>query len=363
MLAILFALAGCGGGGGGGNGNGDTTQADFGTFQYIDERGIGIEAFQMIVPADWEFSGGITWHLENPGAPAVANFSVKAPTGEAELELLPAQPFFSTQDPMALSFFPVGSRYYGNEVRKWPPLGPLETLKQIVIPKFRSDVKDLQIIEQKELPEVADLLRVGLPPQPSTEIAAAMVRIEYEQRGIQMEEEIYCIVETHTFQLYMGDSALWMADYLFSFKAEKGMLDHQYKLFQTMMYSFRLNPQWFNKYVQLIDYLVRKQLDAIQDLAELSRIISETTDEIDSMVWKSYNNRNEASDRMAENFSNYIRGTDTYDNPFLDSHVKLPSGSANAWANALGEYILSDDVNYNPNIGSTQNWRLLNPSS
>lgn len=155
LFAILFALGGCGGGGGNGNGNGDTTPADFGTFRYMDQRGIGIEAFQMIVPADWKFTGGITWHFENPGAPAVANFSVKAPKGRAELELLPAQSFFSTQDPFVLDMFPVGSTYYGNEVRQWPPLGPLETLNQVVIPRFRSRVKDLQIVEQKALPDVA----------------------------------------------------------------------------------------------------------------------------------------------------------------------------------------------------------------
>jgi hypothetical protein len=150
-----------------------------------------------------------------------------------------------------------------------------------------------------------------------------------------------------------------LADYLFSFKAEKGGLDSQYKIFQTMMYSFRLNPQWFNKYVQLIDYLVQQQITIIQDWGKLSEYISQTSDDISDMVWQSYNNRNAANDRMADDFSHYLNGTDTYYNPIDQNTVELPSGYSDAWVNGLGEYILSDNVNYNPNIGSGQNWQRM----
>jgi len=36
--------------------------------------------------------------------------------------------------------------------------------------------------------------------------------------------------------------------------------------------------------------------------------------------------------------------------------MELPGGYRQAWTNSLGEYILSDDPNYNPNIGSNVNW-------
>ena len=150
-----------------------------------------------------------------------------------------------------------------------------------------------------------------------------------------------------------------MADFLFSFKAEKGELDSQYKIFQTMMYSFRLNPDWFNKYVQLIEKLKDQQIEIIQSYGQINQIISQTSDEISDMVWDSYNSRNAASDRMAEDFSNYILGTETYYNPIGDTTVKLPSGYSDAWANALGDYILSDNVNYDPNISSGQTWERL----
>lgn len=385
MLFIIFfgiiTITASGGGGGdgtensdtdnddNGNGGGDINTMQFTTYSYVDEDVIGLEAFSMIIPEEWDFGGGIEWGFDNPGAPAVASFTVSEPDGLAELELLPAQSFYSTQNPGILGVFPVGSEYYGNEVIVWPPLGPLDTLEDIIIPRFRGTVTNLQIISKEEsLEDIVDLLREGMPPTDDTTIDAAKIRIEYEQDGVLMEEEIYCVIETLTYQNYnpfdlfdpnLYENSLWMADFLFSFKAEKGELDSHYKIFQTMMYSFRLNPQWYNKYVQLIDYLVGKELEEIEIWGQISQIISQTSDEISDIVWQSYNNRNAASDRMAEDFSNYILGTETYYNPIGDTTVKLPSGYSDAWANALGEYILSDNVNYDPNISSGQTWERL----
>ena len=108
----------------------------------------------------------------------------------------------------------------------------------------------------------------------------------------------------------------------------------QYKVFETMLYSFRLNPQWFNKYVQLIDYLVLQQIEVIQSWGQ---IISQTSNDINDMVWNSNNSRSAAYDRMGENFSDYMIGTDTYVNPLDQSTVKLP-----------------------PNVGSNLSWQRLN---
>jgi len=37
----------------------------------------------------------------------------------------------------------------------------------------------------------------------------------------------------------------------------------------------------------------------------------------------------------------------------------VPGGYDHAWANALGEYIVTDDPNFNPNLGSNSNWEPL----
>jgi len=66
------------------------------------------------------------------------------------------------------------------------------------------------------------------------------------------------------------------------------------------------------------------------------------------------------NDRIANNFSQYIRGVVEYYNPMEQKSVELPSGYKNIWTNSSGEYILSNDVNYNPNVISNLNWQLMN---
>jgi hypothetical protein len=54
-------------------------------------------------------------------------------------------------------------------------------------------------------------------------------------------------------------------------------------------------------------------------------------------------------------------GAKLYYDPNTGQNVELPSGYTQAWSTPLGEYILSDDPNFNPNIGSNQTWTPLAP--
>jgi hypothetical protein len=76
---------GTGGGGTGGTGGSGTVTAPalkFTTFSYIDTQGIGTEAFRMLIPSGWNFTGSIEWKFDNPGAPAVSSFIVQDPNGK-----------------------------------------------------------------------------------------------------------------------------------------------------------------------------------------------------------------------------------------------------------------------------------------
>ena len=66
----------------------------FRTETCIDRTGTGTEAFRMLVPEGWAFSGGITWKLDNPGMPATAWFRATNASANEELELSPNQSFF-----------------------------------------------------------------------------------------------------------------------------------------------------------------------------------------------------------------------------------------------------------------------------
>ncbi|MGA8754313.1 hypothetical protein [Candidatus Deferrimicrobium sp.] len=77
------------------------------------------------------------------------------------------------------------------------------------------------------------------------------------------------------------------------------------------------------------------------------------------MYSESYRKRSESQDRISQSFSEYVRGVETYRNPYEGRPVQLPSGYSDAWVNARGEYLLSNNAGFNPNVGDTTEWRRM----
>ncbi len=60
-------------------------------------------------------------------------------------------------------------------------------------------------------------------------------------------------------------------------------------------------------------------------------------------------------------FDNYIqglRGVETYNDPVNNWKVEIPVGYENAWTNG-SDYVFSDNIQFDPNQGSTQNWTRM----
>ncbi|MBM4256931.1 MAG: hypothetical protein FJ147_13670 [Deltaproteobacteria bacterium] len=64
-------------------------------------------------------------------------------------------------------------------------------------------------------------------------------------------------------------------------------------------------------------------------------------------------------DGIFDRVSQANRGVDTYIDPSSNYPVDLPNDYQYAWSNGLGEYVLSNDANYNPNLGTNVNWTEL----
>ncbi len=334
----------------------------FKRYSYIDQQGTGAEAFSFLMPEGWKFSGGLIWLLDNPAMPATAAIKVTSPGGTEEWEGFPNQPFWWSTNQGLLSLNPVGSRYFGNEVA--PPVDAQQAIRQIILPRFRKNTLNLRIIEEQHLPELAKAVGAG-KQQPGIEVSAdgAKIKIEYTSNGRAVEEEIYCVVEYYTFPIQSWSGVTyntnWTVDYIFSMKAEKGKLQSASPIFQTITYSFQINPNWYNKYVQLVEYLIRQQIQQIHDIGQLSRMLAQQSDQMRQDNLQSWYDRQAVGDKIAEDFSDYVRGVDRYYDPFKEQAVELPTGYDNAWVNSLGEYIISPDPDFNPNIGSNLNWQSM----
>jgi len=335
----------------------------FKKFSYIDQQGTGAEAFSFLMPVDWTFEGGLIWLTDNPAMPATAAFKVSNPKGSEEFEVFPNQPFFWSTNQQLLGLFPVGSKYYGNEVH--PVMNAGEAIRQIVLPRLRSNAGNLQIIREEPVPELAKAIAAKSQQQGgvTSNFDAAKVRIEYSSNGLPMEEEIYSVVEAYSYPVQTWTSLSyntnWTVSYIFSYKAEKGKLEAASKIFETITYSFQTNKYWYNKYVQLVEYLIQNEIQKIHSIGDFSRRLAQISDEIREDNLQSWYDRQAVGDRIAEDFSQYMRGVDDYYDPIEGKAVELPSGYDNAWTNANGEYIISDNPNYNPNIGSNLNWEQM----
>jgi hypothetical protein len=345
--------------------SGEATTVKYQTASFIDSQGIGTKAFTMLIPSDWQAEGNIRWVLDNPAMPAYGDFRAWNPNGHEEFHFFENQAFFSSNNPMILQTFPSGSRYFGALVRD--PLGPIEALKEIALPKFRSNVENLQVVSQEELPQVAKNFQTGTDPATGvvTSADAGKIRVGYTLNGLAMEDELYCVIQTMdipiptAFGTYRNIN--WYMTYLESFRAEKGKLDSQSKTFQTISYFARTDVNWLNTYNQVVEYLIQKQIQQIQSLGQISSIASQASNDISDANFEAWQRDQNIKDQLANDFSNSILGMQSYTNPFDGATVDLPSGYSSVWANSLGEYVMSDSPSYNPNLESNLNWQQMSP--
>jgi hypothetical protein len=336
-----------------------TSPVRFKTVTCVDKDGIGIEAFRLLAPADWQGEGGVRWLLDNPLMPGVVDFRVRNPSGPEEVQVIPSQAFFWSNNPTVMSLFPPGKKYFGAEVRK--PVSALEALKTVVLPRFRGDAVDLKVVAGEALPDLAR--QVGKAGQPGMSADAARVRVEYARGGVAMEEELYAVVESMSYPVQTMSGPVthtnWFVNYTVAFRAEKGRLDAQARTFQTIVHSFKVNPQWFNKYNQLVEMLIQQKIQQIRNIGEIGRMISKTGSEIREDRMKAWTERQAVNDRIVDDFCRGIRGVELYHDPFENKPVELPGGYGNVWANRSGEYILTESPGFNPNVGSNVEWQRI----
>lgn len=316
---------------------------------------IGGEVVSMLIPADWQLEGGVVWRA-NPASPGALAARVFNPKGQEQIEFFPMQSY-SWGGMLPYTGFPEGSLYMGNEVR--PPVSdPFQYIQSYILPRLRSD-RSCRVVASEDLPELAEAVRRANPDQGglSARVRAGKLRVEYEQNGVPCEEDIYCALVV--VPIPGGNMVIWTADYLCGMRAEKGSLDEASKrYFDTVVRSFRINPQWFNRYVQLVQALVQQQNRQIRQAGELSRIISRTSAEISDMNMRAYEERQASYDRINENYSRYTRGVDLYQDPD-GSRVELPSGYGNAWRGPNGQYLVTESAGFNPNVELDGSWTRL----
>jgi hypothetical protein len=246
----------------------------------------------LLIPSDWQTESGVEWVLDNPGMPAISRLRVWNPAGAEQFQVFPNQAFFWTDNPLTMTLFPTGSKYYGNEVKA--PVKPVQALKEIVIPRFRN-ASGVKVVSEQDISNFVSPSGAGSASALQTSSGAAKIRIEYTGNGKVLEDEIYCTVEATHIPLQtlsgMKTNTMWGVNNIASFRAEKGKLDANAKVLQTISKSVTVNLQWFNKYVQVVEYLIKANIQQIKSVGELGSIIAQTGSQIRQENLDLYNQR------------------------------------------------------------------------
>jgi hypothetical protein len=308
-----------------------------------------IEAVSFLIPAGWKVDGGIKWF---PNYSVLANLLLRVtdPQTGAVIEFLPVQNF-TWLTRMVVQMQP-GTNYLGNILMQ--PVGDVPRFIQFYyMPQVLRHLQGAKAISRENLPKVAAEVARSYGGQST--VKSERIRYEYQAGGRTWEESVYCTLVYTNWEL----GTLWSVHSAYSFRAPKGQLDRLTPLMSTTVNSARLSPEWYGGYMYVQKLFQDRMNQSIKNAAAISATITKNSEEIRKMYSESYRLRSESQDRISQSVSEYVRGVNTYKNPYESRQVQLPSGYNDAWVNSRGEYLLSNEAGYNPNVGSTTEWRRM----
>jgi hypothetical protein len=324
-----------------------------------DRQVIRGEAVSFLVPVGWRVEGGIVWRL-HPALPAGAQLRVTDPSSLQQLETFPSFPFTWGDNCGPGRLMPTGSLWFGNEVH--PPFRAAgECLETTIIPRVRGALR-WRVTQRESLPKLAAAQQQNSPREAGGRVVfdAARVRIEYDAGAGPVEEDFFAVMQTA--HVPAGNIVIQIVDRVLAMRAERGRLDGARPVHLAIVNSSKINLEWFNRYVQIVAAIVRAKLQEIHAVGEFSRALAQTSQQISDERMHQWQDTNRSQDRIDREWSEYVRGTETYDDPVRGEPVELPSSHDHAWVSRGGEYILSDNPNFNPNVEASGDWVEMKPS-
>jgi hypothetical protein len=314
--------------------------------EIMDREGTGMVAFTCIIPEGWTVNDKLYWEYNDATLPIRYQGVFADNKNNLVIKSYPDVRAVYSNGPTGSSGYP-------------PPVAAIPGLKDM-IRKERAGIHYSITAEKlihKENPK-------GGYQQGSyleTQSEKAFVRIEYTENKQAIEEEFYGQLDIAN-MISQGvvtlSSTVWSANNLYSVKAPKGKLEQCRKIALTIKASSKPTLKFYNKFVQVTKILSDAVYARIYQAGQISKIISQTNDQISKSISDSYWQTQKTYDRTNEQFSDYMRGVDRY-NDGSETQIQLPSGYNNAWVNDRGEYLLSESNGFDPNTTLTGNWKQL----
>ena len=325
------------------NNNGNAAVLKFVKHELVDNEATGLVASTYLIPSGWTVNDKLFWEYKDATVPIRYQGIIQNNDGTMAIQTwADLRSVWSTG--------PSGT--YGYR----PPSDIVTAIKNLINSERKN--KNVTYIDQK-------ILATNQQPgnqqgAPSQFNQTGVVRVEYEENGQTYEEEFYGQLDESdaVTPSVMGnmESLVWAASSMYSCKAIKGQLDECRKIAQTIKSSVRVTLPFYNRLAQVVQLLSDQVYAQIYQAGQISKIISATNDQMIANIDASYRQSQQSLDHINNQFSDYIREVDRYNDG--DTQIQLPSGYDNAWVNDRGEYLLTNTPGFQP-TNDDGNWKPL----
>ncbi len=347
----------------------------------VDEHGFErpMRALSLLVPSDWQFQGSVRYNTTIGCHADLVQVSFRAASADNRfaVEMIPGLHWTWADDPSSVRAMQMSAqqslRFGRKECDIMPPLMPGDFLRRMVVPKVRPNAR---MVAVEAMPDVTQKLqekareqenmaaRVGMRMRIRAE--AARARLEYDLNGQAVEEWVTAV----TFAAATAGPSYDMATgrmgqtqfyncggyLIFALRAPQGQLASREKFFELVLGTVQVDPAWQGRVTQV---LVNMQASDAKGVRDRSAIIAQSQKDIGNIINQTYENRQKSQEASAEQFSQYIRGVETYRNPHTGETVELSNQYGHAWINNSNEYILTDSPGFDPNVALKGNWTAL----
>lgn len=347
----------------------------------VDERGFEapMTALTLLIPTDWQFQGKVQY---GQGTGCHANlvqlvFQATSPDGRFGIQLFPSNTWQWTDDAAMRNMMQAGNqqmaRFGARGCDILAPMSADQYLRQRVLPAVRRDARAagfepmpdaLQRMQQEAQQAQQVAARQGM--RVNIRADAGRVRVNYMLSGQPVEEWVTAMTLSMgmagpSYNIRtgrMGQATFYSntADHVFAMRAPQGELDGREKFFRLIMGTVKVDPQWQARVMQVIANLNAQDS---KGAADRSAIATKAGQDMSRMIHDAYENQQKSFDHSMANWSQYMRGVETFRNPNTGELVELTNQYEHAWSGPDGTYVVTDSSNFNPNSELRGNWTRL----
>ncbi|MBA3776644.1 MAG: hypothetical protein H0X11_09420 [Betaproteobacteria bacterium] len=310
-----------------------------------------IAAVQVMVPQGWAMNGRVVW-LPEYSVASNLELVLRDPKNGMSMQWLPTQSFsFMPNAPMPMK---PGTNYMG---RVWmQPIGDPARFVQWFYAQTLPHLRDAKFVAGEEFPNQAKFHMAQMTAPGKKHVRTVRMRYEFKARDGQPWEEDVFLTLTSTNN---PDLVFWDVFAAHSVRGPKGSLDQFGSVTRAVLNSTQFTPEWLAAHNVVKQLFTQGLKQMMRDSVVMGQKLAEYREHISKMRQQIYEDRIRSMDARNEAFREVLGGVENYKDPFQHQPVYLPAGYKEYWANSKGEYVLSEQTGYNPNVGATTEWRKI----